>query len=201
MTGLPEPPGRAELERSFPRHLLRAGTLLYRVHRASREPYYFGNDGSGRFDIVGAPVGVCYTAFRDETAFLEVFARSLPVMRDQLQARRISELMLKGDVQLADMTSGQIVGRYGLTLEISAASDYTRTHQWSAALHAAGFGGILYKARHVPGATLESVALFGKVGIDDSLLDVEETRAIGPDILDRMRRNYGFPDPLPSTPL
>lgn len=201
MNGLPRPPARAELEESFPRHLMRAGTLLYRVHRVSREPYYFGNDGSGRFDIVDGDVGVCYAGLRDETAFLEVFARTQPVMQDQLQARRISEMMLKGDVRLADLTSNQIVGRYGLTLEISAASDYTRTHEWSAALHEAGFGGVLYKARHVPGATLESVALFGKVGIDESQLDVEETRAIGPDILDRMRRNYGFPDPLPSRPL
>jgi hypothetical protein len=201
VNALPEPPDRAELEDSFPRHVMRAGSLVYRVHRASREPYYFGNDGSGRFDLVGGDQGVCYTALRDEAAFLEVFARSQPVLREQIRARRISEMMLKGDVQLADMTSGQIIGRYGLTLEVSAGSDYEVTQAWASSLFSAGFGGVLYKARHVPGATLESIAFFGKAGVDESVLEVQETRAIGPDILDRMRRNYGFPDPLPSSSL
>lgn len=201
MTSLPPPPRRAELEDAFPRSIARAGTSLYRVHRVTNDPVYFGNDGGNRFDLVGSDIGTCYLGVRDETAFIEVFARTRPVVREELQKRRIAELTLTSDVRLADMTSNQAIGRFGVTLEMSAGGDYRRPQEWAAALYDAGFGGILYKARHVPGADLDSIALFDKVGATHSLLEVLEERAIGPDILDRMRRNFGFPDPLPSKPL
>lgn len=174
---------------------------MFRVHRVTNDPCYFGNDGTGRFDVPGSDIGVCYTALRDEAAFLEVFGRTLPVLREELQKRRIAQLTLMDDVQLADLTSNQIIGRFGLTLEMSAGSDYSRPQQWSAALHDAGFGGVLYKTRHVPGANLESIAIFGKTKAPNTILEVLDTRAIGPDILNRMQRNFGFPAPLPSKPL
>lgn len=94
-----------------------------------------------------------------------------------------------------------MVGEFGLTLEISAGGDYTGPQEWSRALHAAGFDGLLYKARHAPGGEHESVALFGKPGVDDSRLALNEVSAIGRGLLDRMRVNYGFPEPIPSAPL
>ncbi len=118
-----------------------------------------------------------------------------------MQKRRIAELALTDDVQLADLTSNQIIGRFGVTLEMSAGSSYESPQIWAAAFYDAGFGGVVYKARHVPGANLESVALFGKTDTSESNLEILDVRAIGPDILDRMKRNYGFPEPLPSKPL
>jgi|tagenome__1003787_1003787.scaffolds.fasta_scaffold19731580_1 hypothetical protein len=198
---VPPPPDPAILDQGFPRHRLRAGTLLYRVHRASHEAAFFGDDGLSRFDMVGSGVGVCYLGLRDETAFLEVFGRQQPITTQLVAERRVSELALSGDVILADLTNNQVVGKFGLTLEVSAGGDYAGPQAWSRALHTAGFGGLLYKARHAPGAELESVALFGKPGVDDSLMVENEVRAIGRDLLDRMKLNYGFPDPVPSRPL
>jgi hypothetical protein len=195
------PPDPATLGETFPRHRLRAGTLLYRVHRRSNEAPFFGDDGLSRFDIVESGVGVCYLGLRDETAFLEVFGRQRPITTQQVAERRVTELALWGDVTLADLTNKQVVGRFGLTLEVSAGGDYAGPQAWSRALYAAGFGGLLYKARHAPDAELDSVALFGKPGVDHSLMVENEVRAIGRDLLDRMRLNYGFPDPVPSRPL
>lgn len=180
------PPDPATLERSFPRRLLRAGTLLYRVHREIHDGAYFGDDGTSRFDLVGLDVGVCYLGLRDETAFLEVFGRQRPITTSQVAERRVTEFSLSGEVVLADLTSNLVVGRFGLTLEVSAGGDYSGPQEWSRALHAAGFDGLLYKARHAPGAELESVALFGKPGIDDSQLTTNEVTAIGRGLLDRM---------------
>lgn len=149
MTPLPTPPPRRVLVDGFPRSVARAGTSVYRVHRVVNDPVYFSNDGTGRFDLREDGVGTCYPAYRDETAFLEVFARTRPVLREELQKRRIAELALTDDVQLADLTSNQIIGRFGVTLEMSAGSSYESPQIWAAAFYDAGFGGVVYKARHV----------------------------------------------------
>ncbi len=199
---IPLPPNRESLRDNFPRRLLPAGTLLFRVHRSAHEPVFYGNDGTGRFDPMGLEdVGVCYLGLRDETAFLEVFGRQRPLTTEQVSQRRITELVLKRDVILADVTSARIVGQFGLTLEISASPDYEAPQHWSRAFLESGFDGVHYKARHSPGADHESIALFGKSGVDYSELEIQESAGIGRGLIDRMRVNYGFPEPIPSTPL
>jgi hypothetical protein len=196
-----EPPAPSRLQSEFPRRLLREGTLLYRVHRAIHNGAFFGEDGTSRFDLVGVEVGVCYLGLRDETAFLEVFGRQRPITAAQVAERRVSEFALSGDAVLADLTSDLVVGQFGLTLEISAGGDYSGPQKWSRALHDAGFDGLHYKARHAPGGEHESVALFGKPGMDESRLVLNEVSAIGRGLLDRMRVNYGFPEPVPAAPI
>lgn len=146
----------------FPGRILSAGTSLYRIYRATRSPWWFSSDGSGRFDLP-APAGTCYLAEQPLAALLEV-TRGLTLLSEAfLNGRRLLTVQLPHDLPLADLTAARAY-RYGLTAEVAATSDYDMPHAWAAALRDAGFAGVRYHVRHDPGADHVGIAWFGRAG-------------------------------------
>jgi hypothetical protein len=185
LSPLPLPPPPAELS-SFPRRTP-GGLLVHRIHRAGRAPWWFSNDGTGRFDLPAeSGEGTCYLAIEPAGCFLEVFRAWTLVPEAEIEARRISQRTLTG-IDLADLTSPACRG-FGLTAEIHSTPDYAVTHRWAAALAAAGFAGICYLLRHDPSAHSAGVALFGPAG------SASEPRShaarIGPDLLEEVETRY-----------
>lgn len=146
----------------FPRLRLE-GIGLYRIHSARRHPWWFSQDGSGRFDLpASGPYGTCYWAREPLGCFLEVFRYSHLVPEQEIVARRIARVEMPG-LEVADCTSG-LSRRFGLTGEIHSTPNYSITQAWARAFQEAGFDGIQYLLRHDPGQKLRGIALFGPAG-------------------------------------
>jgi hypothetical protein len=143
---------------------LAAGAGLFRIHRRTRQPWWFGADGSGRFDLTtDAARGTCYLAERDLGSFVEVF-RDTPIIDERdVRARVVTVVRLPHDVVAADCTSSR-ARRFGVTSAIHSSEDYASTQAWAAALSRAGFDGVRYLVGHDPAARLVGLALFGPRG-------------------------------------
>lgn len=158
--GDPPPPGRLG---SFPVWHVHAGTTLHRVTRRGRGPWWFSSDGSGRFDLA-PPRGTCYLADDALVALLESFGPLLPggVDVDDLEGRVVWAVALPVQCDAADATA-RAARAHGVTAELAAVTPYGVAQRWAAALAAAGFGGLRYRARHDP-AGGRALALFGAAG-------------------------------------
>ena len=86
----------------FPVHALTPETALFRAHLAARGPWWFGSDGSGRFDLP-APRGACYVAQDPASAVRE---RVGPVLA---AARAVPESLLE-DVVVSRLSLGWTAG-------------------------------------------------------------------------------------------
>lgn len=160
---LGEPPEPHDLKR-FPSSRLTPTKPLYRLHRRTRQPWYFSTSGAGRFDL-GGPEGTCYAALDSAVAFIEVFYGFRIVPVDELVDMDVSTLTVPAAMRLADCTSPKAVGHL-VTGEIATTIDYALTQRWAGAFRAAGFDGIRYWARHDTGRGW-AVALFGQAGQRD----------------------------------
>lgn len=149
----------------FPEATLSTRRPLWRIHRRDRAPFWFGSDGSGRFDLP-PPGGTCYAAEEPLGAFVETFRAAGGVGPGDLAAVRLARLRTPRPVRLADTTVAR-ARRFGITLEIGATPDYELTQAWARALAGARFGGVRYRVRHDPSARLVAVALFGDAGARD----------------------------------
>ncbi len=180
---LPLPPDVSSLY-DFPRRTVEARTDLWRIHRAQRAPAFYGSGSDGRFNPPAGVTsfGTCYTAADFAGAFVEVFGRSPLISTTDLYERAFSVLRFPDDAVFADVTSRTVLGRFGLTSEISAGGPgvYPVTQAWAAALHAAGFDGVAYHVRHDPAGELFGYAAFGEPGEQDKPLHVVGTEAIDP---------------------
>jgi RES domain len=183
---LPEPPD-AESLADFPRFVIPTDTRLYRVHLAGREPNYFAGDHFGRFNPPPGDTtfGTMYCSLSPEGGFIEVLCRGgIPIVGQvSLIEREISTLRPVRPLDVADFTNPAVLGGFGITGSISAggASLYGVTRRWAAALHAAGFDGLRYRARHDPSLSQVSFALFGEHDtFDDKLVGVVRTHGMLP---------------------
>lgn len=156
------PPSSDRLKAGFPSRTIRAGTKLYRTHRAELGPWWFNGNGYGRFDLT-PPAGTCYGAESEVIAVLEKWAGICLIPRTEVTRHMMSTLVVDRDVRVADVTSNAAIS-FGVTSEISTTADYDLTQQWANALRAAGFGGVRYWARHELTHRKACVALFGMHG-------------------------------------
>jgi hypothetical protein len=145
---------------------LRGASALYRIHRAVNGPWWFSQDGSGRFDPVGSGFGACYFGTAPLSAWVEVFRKPLLLAEETVLTRALFSAELGRDVKLADVTSRRALG-YGITATIGAGDDYGPSHAFAAEAVTAGFGGIRYLVRHDPAQKLYGIALFGPAGAPD----------------------------------
>lgn len=211
---LPMPPtGPADLA-DFPVLIWRAHQPLTRIHRQEFGSVFFGTDQDGRWNPPESDSdwGTCYLSTHPVGAALEVFGRLRKLPQREIDRRVMATIYLASDVRLADMTDASVVGRFGLTAEVSAgAADtaYSRTQQWGLRLREAGFGGVHYAARHDPTLGSRSIALFGKASSgqpDDPLSEwLEDTTAttapIAVGLVDELCETYGFTIVGDGTPL
>jgi hypothetical protein len=135
---------------------------LWRVHAADTSPWFFDTGSEGRFNL--SDVGTCYLAEERLGAFVEKFGRLMRpegvIPESLVDAQRLSSLR-PSRLEVVDLTDRRVLGLAGLTAEIHTTTDYDVTQRWAQALHACGYAGIRYKARHDPRGQLTSIALFG----------------------------------------
>lgn len=156
----------------FPVHELRPTTALFRAHRADRGPWWFGSDGSGRFDLP-APRGACYVALDPASAVRErvgpVLAAARAVPESLLEDVVVSRVALPAARDVADLQS-RAAGEYGVTRELETMVPYAVPQAWARALDRAGHQGVRYGPRFTPG-DCSAVALFDDAGARDWAVD------------------------------
>jgi hypothetical protein len=149
----------------LPRRTLKAGTMLHRVHRADRDPWFFDRSPHGRFNPTGTPDrGACYWAEKPIGAWIESFRSLLTLTEEDLAGRALATLTLTGDLVVSDLTVKRALAA-GVTASITAGADYAPPQALADALQAVT-DGIRWRLRHDLSQRLHGVALFGQPGRD-----------------------------------
>jgi hypothetical protein len=181
--------------RRFPRRTLRGDQTVYRIHRASREPWYFTRDGRGRFDPVAVDgMGCCYLAAAPLGAWIEVFRRGMLIDEMDVRARRLLHTELGRGLRLADVTSCRALP-FGITATLGAADDYTASQAFAAGALDAGWDGVRYLLRHDPRQRLYGLALFGPAGpadLEDPAWPSTPDDAVPRTLIDQAAKAFGY---------
>lgn len=149
----------------FPCVVLEPGTGLFRAHSTHRGPWWFGSDGSGRFDLP-APGGTCYLALDPESAVRErlgpVLGGRTALPESTLAEVVVSSLAVPRQRRVADLQSRRAAA-FGVTRELETMVPYAVPQAWARALARARYEGVRYGPRFTPGPA-SAVALFGEAG-------------------------------------
>jgi hypothetical protein len=163
----------------FPTRRLARRTALFRAHRADRSPWWFGNDGGGRFDLTD-PRGTCYLALDPCSAVRErlgpVLGGRREVPASLLEEVLVSTLHVPEPADVADVQSRD-AGGFGVTRELESMVPYAVPQAWARAFDASGFGGVAYGPRFTPGDAT-AVGLFGPAGQADRPADPSPVDAV-----------------------
>lgn len=174
-TALGPPPGSVA---GFPAYSVAADTDLYRAHGRDLGPWWFGNDGAGRFDL-RTPRGTCYVALDPLSALRErlgpVLGSSQAVPESLLEEAVVSRLRLPAARDVAD-TQDRGAAEFGVTREIESTVPYAVPQAWARAFDEAGFGGVRYGPRFTPGDS-SALALFDAEGAADWPVDPDPVPA------------------------
>jgi RES domain len=152
--------------RGFPRRTLRGDRTVYRIHRATRHPWWFSFDGNGRFDPIGTGHGACYLAERPLGSFVDAFRKPMVIAEPTITPRALLTTELGRDLRLADLTSRR-ARLFDVTASLGANEHYTASQRFAAAAVQAGYDGVRYLVRHDPAQRLYGIALFGPEGQAD----------------------------------
>ena len=159
------PPGPEVDLHGFPVRRVVCGTVVFRAHRVERGPWWFGSDGTGRFDLV-SPRGTCYVAESALVAVRERLGVVLGTLRRvpsaALHGVVVSRLEVVDDVAVANLRAARAAG-FGVLNELASMVPYEVPQAWAGALDAAGLGGVRYAARFSTGRA-GAVAIFGPAG-------------------------------------
>lgn len=143
----------------------RQACLHRAVDRRHPQPWWFStrtdNPGPGRFDLA-APRGTCYLTSSARAALLEATAD--PSAEDPLITDRELERLVvwsghvTGTGSLGDLTTPSVPR---LTDEVSTITPYALPQQWADAADAAGWEGVVYRARFAQEAAIGLFDLCG----------------------------------------
>ena len=160
---------------------------FFRIHHRDRAPWWFSNDGSGRFDLSGGD-GTCYLAETPVGAFIEVF-RDPVIAEAEVDARLLANLSTRKRSTVADCT---VTGarRFGITAAIHTQPNYELARAWAQAFAHAGFDGIRYRVSHDPSQRELGVALFGPAREQDWPVRADEE--IGDDVIEEAQARFGL---------
>lgn len=149
----------------FPTHRVDTATDLFRAHSNAFGPWWFGNEGGGRFDLP-APRGTCYTALDPGSAVRErvgpVLGGAPAVPESLLEDVVVSRLRVPVARAVADVQS-RGAADFGVTRELETMVPYAVPQLWAQAFDRAGHGGVRYGPRFTPGEC-SAVALFDEEG-------------------------------------
>ncbi len=155
-TDAPHPPGWLNTV-SLPTYVREVKHPLYRVHRTSLDPVFFGpgpgNKPYQRYDSATGLFGILYVGPGLEACLIETLLRNPHqrfVAEEQLESRSISALKTSRDLRFVDMT-GSNLSKMGTTGSLHTGR-YDVCQAWSDALfaHPDQPDGILYTSRHDP---------------------------------------------------
>lgn len=185
----------------LPGRTLKAGTLLYRIHRAGLGPWFFDGSGRGRFDPTGSPGrGACYWAEEPLAGWVEVFRTRMLLPESEIRARALSSVTLEHDLAVRDLTPKTAL-RAGVTAALTAGADYTEAHALADALQGR-HPAVRWRLRHDLSQKLIGIAWFGEAGpaTTGALADlpITKTEDIPDDLQERACRVFGYtvlPDP------
>ena len=152
----------------FPAYPVDEGTDLFRAHGRELGPWWFGNDGSGRFDL-RPPRGTCYVALDPLSALRErlgpVLGGAQAVPASLLEESVVSRLRLPAARDVAD-TQDRGAAAFGVTRELESTVPYAVPQAWARAFDEEGFGGVRYGPRFTPGDS-SALVLFDGEGVRD----------------------------------
>jgi hypothetical protein len=185
----------------LPRKTLRAGSRLYRIHRARNGPWFF-SCGPGRFDPTGvAGRGARYWAEDELGAWIEAFRTRMLLAESELAQRRLSIATLSADTVVSDLTVRRAL-RAGVTAAISTGADYRESQALADALQGKR-AGVRWRLRHDLRQELVGVAWFGGQGPAASTAVVDlpptQTREIPAELIADACRAFGY-EVLPNPP-
>jgi hypothetical protein len=143
----------------LPRRTLRAGTRLYRIHRAAGDPWFF-SCGPGRFDPVGIPGrGASYWAQDALGAWVETFRTRMLLPEREIAERRLSIATLREELVVCDLTVRRALSA-GVTVALTAGGDYSASQALANRLHGE-YAAVRWRVRHDLRQRLIGVACFG----------------------------------------
>jgi RES domain len=154
----------------LPKHLLKAGSILFRIHRNPYNAIYYGRDDDqnnkhSRFNDPQRSYGVMYAALDRFIALRETveLTDSRLVLVETLEKQCLSKLYLRRDLILVDL-SGAGLARMGADARLSTITneEYQIPQAWSRAFydHPDRVDGIYYRSRYDPSGLC--VALFDR---------------------------------------
>ncbi|GAA2162161.1 RES family NAD+ phosphorylase [Pedococcus bigeumensis] len=162
----------------FPAYPVVEEADLFRAHGRDLGPWWFGNDGGGRFDL-RAPRGTCYLALDPLSALRErlgpVLGGSQSVPESLLEESVVSRLRVPVARDVAD-TQDRRAAEFGVTRELESTVPYAVPQAWARAFDQAGFGGVRYGPRFTPGDS-SALALFDDEGVRDWPVDPDPVPA------------------------
>lgn len=143
--------------------------LVRCARRTFASPWFFSNDGQGRFDL-GPPKGTCYLASDEVGAVREAlgpgFEPGAVVAEAWFDARWSWSIDGTADGWtrgICDLLS-DAWSHLGLTNEVFTVSRYEGPRRWATAFHAAAWDGLRVLLRHVLDHDRFGIALFGAEG-------------------------------------
>ena len=175
-------------------------TVIYRLHRADRDPIFFGRTGDNRFDAPDGSYGVLYAGEDEYCCFIETCGQvtGVPsVSGAYLDHRNLAEITVTQTMSLIDLWASAGLARIGADGRLMDGS-HAVAQRWSAALrkHPTNPAGLLYRARHDPAklafAIFECSAVVFQVTSRGSLRDPSNLKLLG-EILDHYQ--FGLIDP------
>jgi len=133
---------------------LEEGTVIYRLHKAGRDPIFFGRTGDNRFDAPDGSYGVLYAGEDEYCCFIEACGQvtGVPsVSGAYLDQRNRGEITVTQAMILIALSASAGLARIGADGRLIDGS-HSAAQRWSAALrkHPTNPAGILYRARHDP---------------------------------------------------
>jgi hypothetical protein len=203
MTGKPgeHPEPHSDLATRSPLlYNLEEGTVIYRFHRADRDPIFFGRTGDNRFDAPDGSYGVLYAGEDEYCCFIETCGQvtGVPsVSGAYLDQRTLAGITVTRSISLIDLSASAGLAPIGADGRLMDGS-HAVAQRWSAALrrHPTNPSGILYRARHDPAklafAIFECSADVFQVTSRRSLRDPGNLKLLG-EILDHYQ--FGLIDP------
>jgi hypothetical protein len=178
----------------FPRRTLRGDRTIYRIHRAGVSPWWFSQDGDGRFDPVGSGMGACYLAEAPLGAWVEVFRRRQLLPEEEIAGRSLLAVALKRELRLADITARRALS-FGVTASLGADVSFEESQRFAAQALEEGYAGVRYLLRHDPAQRLYGLALFGtpgEPGRGERRWPRGSTRAIPDTVVREAERQFGY---------
>lgn len=182
----------------LPHRTLPVGTALYRIHRATRAPWFFDGSGAGRFDPVGAPGrGTSYWALSPLGAWVEVFRSRTLLTEEDISDRRLTVATLTGPLVVADLAVARAL-KSGVTAATTSAGDYSASQELARAVQGAERA-IRWRLRHDLRGKSFGLALFGSFGDAPTGIETSEAEAVPASLVERAGSVFGY-EILPTPP-
>ncbi|MFJ9087889.1 RES family NAD+ phosphorylase [Streptomyces sp. NPDC102384] len=191
------------LGETFPKSEVEPGAALFRSHKDTNGALYYCTDGRCRFDPprdMKTEYGCCCTASTPEIAVLENLAGAPVITTTWAQRRRLSVVRTKATHEVADLTSGEAVGVWGIGGEIQVGTNRRQTQSWGRAFRKAGFDGVRHKSRRANTTGADCIAFYGTPGEHGDRLGCEDPMPVPVHVLRQIEATYGVPC-YPPTPL